>query len=216
MLLGKRRVRRGRLAKIVEQKQRVVARLLASPPPPPRYSPRRDLAVADLLAGRARFVWTDASAGGSIDALAGARAAGGPAIVAVDYFVHALQLAFAASLGADAVVLVARLVDPERFEDLVLAAGRLGLEPIAEIATAAHAAHARHLGVVVGAISEIDRDHTPDEEGAAPRFTEASATLADALSLFEVRVALESGRGGSPWQGAAFHTRFGLPPPREP
>lgn len=216
MLLGKRRVRRGRLAKILEQKQRVVARLLASPPPPRRHGPRRDLAVADLLAGRARFVWTDASAGGSLDALERARAAGGPAIVAVDYVVHSLQLAHAASLGADAVVLVARLVDPERFEDLVLTAGRLGLEPIAEIATAAHAEHARNLGVVVGAISELDRDHTPEDETATPRFTEASSSLEDALALFEVRVALESGRDGSPWKDAAFHARFGLPAPRVP
>lgn len=215
MLLGKRRVRRGRLSKIVEQKQRVVARLLASPPPPKRFEPRRDLAVGDLLRGRARFVWTDDGAGGSMGALTVARREGREAVVAVDYVVHAQQLAFAASLGADAVVLVARLVDPERFEDLVLAAGRLGLEPIAEIATIEHARHARHLGVSVGAIAEIDRDHaTEDDRG--PRFTERADELERALDLFEVRVALEAGHPESPWKDASFHARFGLPAPREP
>jgi hypothetical protein len=209
MLLGKRRVRRGRIAKLVELKQRIVARLLASPPPPRRFEPRRDLAVADLLDGRARGVWTGGDV--SLDALVAAREASRRAIVAVDMVVHPLQLQFAAGLGADAVLLVARAVDPDRFEELVITATRLGLEPIAEIASLEHATHARNLGVVVGAISEVDRDHTPEEPGAPQRFTERTEALERALESFEVRVALEAGREGSPWSGARFHSRFGLP-----
>ncbi len=216
MQLGKRRVRRGKIAKLLEQKQRVIARLLASPPPVTKFAPRRDLAVADLLDGRARFVWTDhASGSGALEALSTARKDPRRAIVAVDLLVHPLQLAFAAALGADAVVLVARLVDPERFEDLVLTALRLGLEPIAEIATPEQANHARNLGVAVGAISEIDRDHAPEETETPQRFTERSEAMERALELFEVRVALESGREGSPWRDARFHSRFGLPAARE-
>lgn len=217
MQLGKRRVRRGKIAKLLEQKQRVIARLLASPPPVKRFAPRRDLAIADLLDGRARFVWTDHASGwGSLGALTRARDESPRALVAVDLVVHPLQLRFAAALGADAVVLVARLVDPERFEDLVLAAVRLGLEPIAEFATVEQATHARNLGVAVGAISEIDRDHAPEETETPQRFTERTEAIERALDQFEVRVALESGREGSPWKDARFHSRFGLPAPTHP
>lgn len=168
--------------------------------------------MADLLDGRARFVWSDsATGGGAFDGLSAARREGARSVIAVDLVVHPLQLAFAAGLGADGVVLMSRIVDPERFEDLVMTATRLGLEPIAEIATAEQAARARNLGVVVGAISEIDRDHAPEETDTPQRFTERSTELEQALDLFEVRVALESGRPGSPWADARFHSRFGLP-----
>jgi indole-3-glycerol phosphate synthase len=131
-----------------------------SPPPLPSPDPVA-LAIDHARAGaRAILVATDAPfLGGSFADLAAIRAAldasfgdARPVLIAMDFILDAIQLDRAVDAGADAALLIARIVDPEALRGLVAAAESRGLTPLVEIAseddlTAAEAARARVLGV---------------------------------------------------------------------
>ena len=131
-----------------------------SPPPLPAPDPVA-LALDHARAGaRAILVATDAPfLGGSFAELAAIRAAldatfgdARPVLIAMDFILDAIQLDRAVDAGADAALLIARIVDPEALRGLVAAAESRGLTPLVEIAseddlTAAEAARARVLGV---------------------------------------------------------------------
>ena len=75
-----------------------------------------------------------------------------PLLIAMDYVIHPIQLDRVAGAGADAVVLIARIVPPEALMALVAEARSRGIEPLVEIAgeedrAAADAADARVVGV---------------------------------------------------------------------
>ncbi len=131
-----------------------------SPPPPPAADPTA-LAIDHARRGaRGILVATDTPfLGGTFAELAAIRAALGdmfgaarPALVAMDFVLHAIQLDRAVDAGADAVLLIARILAPEALLTLVGEAQRRGLTPIVEIASAddfaaAQATSARVLGV---------------------------------------------------------------------
>jgi indole-3-glycerol phosphate synthase len=131
-----------------------------SPPPLPAPDPVA-LAIDHARAGaHAILVATDAPfLGGAFAELAAIRVAldasfgaARPVLIAMDFILDAIQLDRAVDAGADAVLLIARIVDPEALRGLVAAAESRGLAPLVEIAgdedlAAAQSAGARVLGV---------------------------------------------------------------------
>jgi indole-3-glycerol phosphate synthase len=86
------------------------------------------------------------------DALDRAHGAARPKLLCKEFIVHPVQLAHAEDAGADAVLLIARIVTPAELSLLASEARRRGLEPFVEVATeeelsAAVAAEARIIGV---------------------------------------------------------------------
>jgi indole-3-glycerol phosphate synthase len=148
-----------------------------SPPPLPFPDPTT-LAIDHARRGaRAIFVATDAPfLGGAFAELTAIRRAldeafgsERPLIVAMDFVIHAIQIDRALDAGADAVLLIARLVEPEALALLVTAARGRGLEPIVEVAgeedlAAAKAAGARVLGV---SARDLNTGRSDAERGAA-------------------------------------------------
>jgi indole-3-glycerol phosphate synthase len=133
----------------------------AASPPPLSFPHPTALAIDHARRGaHAILVATDGPfLGGAFAELAAIRAgldeALGPArplLVAMDFVIHPIQLDRVEDAGADAVVLIARLVSPEALIALVAEARSRGIEPLVEIANgedlaAAEAADARVLGV---------------------------------------------------------------------
>ena len=131
-----------------------------SPPPLPAPDPTA-LAIDHAQRGaRAILVATDAPfLGGAFAELAAIRVAldemygaARPVLVAMDFVIHAIQLDRAVDAGADAVLLIARILAPEALITLASAAQSRGLTPLVEIANeedfaAAEATSARSLGV---------------------------------------------------------------------
>jgi indole-3-glycerol phosphate synthase len=60
-----------------------------------------------------------------------------PRLLCKEFVLHEIQLDRAVDAGADLVLLIARIVAPERLEALVAAARARGLEPLVEVAAAA-------------------------------------------------------------------------------
>lgn len=71
--------------------------------------------------------------GGSLEDLRQARAAVRIPVLRKDFIIDEYQLAEARAFGADAVLLIARILDRAQLSDLHAAAGRLGLECLVEI-----------------------------------------------------------------------------------
>jgi indole-3-glycerol phosphate synthase len=71
--------------------------------------------------------------GGSLEDLAQARAAVRIPVLRKDFIIDEYQLAEARAFGADAVLLIARILDREQLADLHAAAARLGIECLVEI-----------------------------------------------------------------------------------
>lgn len=148
-----------------------------SPPPLPAPDPVA-LAIDFARAGaRAILVATDAPfLGGAFAELAAIRAAldasfgaARPVLVAIDFILDAVQLDRAVDAGADAALLIARIVDAEALRRLVAAAESRGLAPLVEIAgdddlAAAEASEARVLGV---SARDLDTGKSDAERGRA-------------------------------------------------
>jgi indole-3-glycerol phosphate synthase len=71
------------------------------------------------------------------DALDAALGAKRPRLLCKEFVIHEIQLDRAVDAGADLVLLIARIVPPERLSALVEAARTRGLEPLVEVATLA-------------------------------------------------------------------------------
>lgn len=231
MKLGPRTRRRGQIAKILARKRETVARLRAAPPLPARHAPRRGALEARVRGARAEvvvsptfdprgaleaFVACDVALGGSFDALSDLRdrlESDSPdtRLVAVDFVVHPIQLERAAASGADAALLVARLVDAEGLAALVAKARALGLEPLVEVASEQELARALDLRVVAIAVSIRDRDHGRPE-------IERAISLAHAAGSEIRRVALEAPLDAADELAEAFDVVVVAPeaPPVEP
>jgi indole-3-glycerol phosphate synthase len=112
-----------------------------------RSSPSLGVINAGLRAGdqAAAFVAGGAAAvsilteplrfGGSPEDLAAARARVAVPILMKDFLVDVLQLVEARALGASAILLIVRALDPEGLRDLIDAAMALGLEQLVEVHT---------------------------------------------------------------------------------
>jgi indole-3-glycerol phosphate synthase len=148
-----------------------------APPPPPAPDPTA-LAIDHARGGaRALLVATDTpflgGAFADVTAIRGALdemfGAARPVLVAMDFILHAIQLDRAVDAGADAVLLIARILTPEALLPLVAAAQSRGLTPVVEIASdedfaAAEAAGARFLGV---SARDLNTGRSDPERGRA-------------------------------------------------
>lgn len=76
------------------------------------------------------------------DALESALGSRRPRLLCKEFILHPVQLDRAADAGADAALLIARIVSPHDLAALVAEARRRGLEPLVEVATAAELASA--------------------------------------------------------------------------
>lgn len=103
--------------------------------------------------------------GGSYDALAacrealdGALGAARPRLLCKEFILHPIQLSRALDAGADAALLIARIVSPRDLASLSAEARRLGLEPFVEVATLAELAAAEEAGARVIGVNARDLD----------------------------------------------------------
>lgn len=84
-------------------------------------------------------------------------------LLAKEFVLDEVQLAVARAKGADAVLIIARIVDPARLEELVRGAIERGLEPLVEVANeeelaAALRTRARVIGVNARDLDTLDLD----------------------------------------------------------
>jgi indole-3-glycerol phosphate synthase len=148
-----------------------------SPPPPPSPDPTA-LAIDRARRGaHAILVATDGPfLGGTFAELAAIRAAlddtlgsARPLLVAMDFVINAIQLDRALDAGADAVLLIARIVEPGALLTLVDAARTRGLTPLVEIASDEDFATAKAAGARVVGVSarDLNTGRSDPERGAA-------------------------------------------------
>jgi indole-3-glycerol phosphate synthase len=146
---------------------RVLAELDLSPLP--EGEPRCPLAPSERALAYARegarmiSVITDATFGGSFAALAACRDAlddalgdARPALLCHDFILHPVQLDRAVDAGADAVLLIARIVERDTLSTLWNEARARGLDPLVEVATEEELAATRSLGARAVAVSARD------------------------------------------------------------
>jgi indole-3-glycerol phosphate synthase len=141
-----------------------------------RRSPSRGDINAGLLPGpqAAAYVAGGAAAisvlteprhfGGSADDLAAVRSAIDVPLLQKDFHVDPLQLIEARALGASAVLLIARAVDPRTLKDLVAGASALGLEALVEVRTESE------LEVALGTVAPVIGINCRDLESLAVDF----------------------------------------------
>ncbi|MDB4944926.1 MAG: Indole-3-glycerol phosphate synthase, partial [Labilithrix sp.] len=79
-------------------------------------------------------------------------------VLAKEFVIDERQLREAAACGADAVLLIARILDEERLASLFAAASRLGLEPLVEVVTEEELGWAARAGAVVIGVNARDLD----------------------------------------------------------
>jgi indole-3-glycerol phosphate synthase len=147
----------------------------------------------------ALFVSCDAASNGSYDGLFALRSAldatsrdARPRLVAVDFVIDPIQVHRAAAAGADAIVLVHRLVSDAVLADLVTCARNVTLEPVVEVCTPEELEHAVGLGAAILAVSIRDRDHG--------RFMIERAEDLAAKALGRARLVALSAPAGEPFE----------------
>lgn len=94
--------------------------------------------------------------GGSLDDLAAAREASGLPVLRKDFVVDPVQLLEARTAGADAVLLILRALDRGALEELLAAAGELGLDVLAEAHDEAEVETAVEAGAEVVGVNARD------------------------------------------------------------
>jgi indole-3-glycerol phosphate synthase len=79
-------------------------------------------------------------------------------LLAKEFVVDARQLEEAVAFGADAALLIARIVDRQTLGDLIATSRRLGLEPLVEVATEAELSDAISVGASLIGVNARDLD----------------------------------------------------------
>jgi indole-3-glycerol phosphate synthase len=79
-------------------------------------------------------------------------------LLAKEFILDARQLEEAVAFGADAALLIARIVDRPTLSDLIATARRLGLEPLVEVATEAELSDALSVGASLIGVNARDLD----------------------------------------------------------
>jgi indole-3-glycerol phosphate synthase len=133
-----------------------------------RRSPSRGEINADLLPGRQAAAYHAGGAaaisvltepwhfGGSGDDLVAARTAAPVPVLKKDFHLDAIQLLEARALGASAVLLIARSLEPSVLADLAAEATALGLEALIEVRTEAELELALSAGVALVGVNSRD------------------------------------------------------------
>lgn len=88
-------------------------------------------------------------------------------LLAKDFVIHETQIDAAFAAGADAVLLIARILSPARMHALYSYARRLGLEPLVEVHGQAEADHARAMEAWVVGVNARDLDTLEMDTAAA-------------------------------------------------
>jgi indole-3-glycerol phosphate synthase len=138
----------------------------------------RAVAYADTGAAVVSVLCDGAFFDGSWDHLAAARArldAAGLAVplLAKEFVLDERQIAEARDRGADAVLLIARIVDAARLKELAQAARDEGLEPLVEVVDEAELAAALAVGATVVGVNARDLDSLAMDAARAARVLDA-------------------------------------------
>lgn len=148
-------LRRPHLAVIAEVKRRS----------PSAGSIREDLDPADRAAlyaahgAAAISILTDTPYfGGSVQDLRAAAERCALPLLRKDFIIDEVQILEARAVGASAVLLIARILTPERLEQLLRCAGALGLDALVEVHTQAELATALDAGAMVIGVNSRDLD----------------------------------------------------------
>jgi indole-3-glycerol phosphate synthase len=133
-----------------------------------RRSPSRGNINIDLSAGQRAAAYHAGGAaaisvlteprhfGGSADDLVAARRAADVPVLKKDFHVDPIQLVEARALGASAVLLIARALEPKTLGDLVTEAGALGLDAVVEVRTEEELERALSTGAPVVGVNSRD------------------------------------------------------------
>lgn len=133
---------------------------------------------------------------GSWDHLAAARArldgAGSPAaLLAKEFVLDPRQIALARDCGADAILLIARIVDPATLVGLVRAARDEGVEPFVEVVDEAELSAALEAGARVVGVNVRDLDSLAMDTARAARVLAAIPPEVVAVHLSGLRTPLD-------------------------
>jgi indole-3-glycerol phosphate synthase len=136
---------------------------------------------------------------GSWDHLAAARVsldAAGHAVplLAKDFIVHERQVLEARDRGADAVLLIARIVDAARLKELTRAARDAGLEPLLEVVDEAELAAALDSGARLVGVNARDLDSLAMDAARTARVLEAIPAEVVAVRLSGVKAPVDVAR----------------------
>ncbi len=105
--------------------------------------------------------------GGSLDLLKQIRAKTNIPLLRKDFIIDELQLIESVRSGADAVLLIVRLLTPQKLKSMISFAEQLGLAPLVEIASSQEAAIALKAGAnIIGVNARNLEDFTIDMPGA--------------------------------------------------
>jgi indole-3-glycerol phosphate synthase len=121
------------------------------------------------------------------DALDAAHGARRPLLLCKDFVIDPIQLDRAACAGADAVLLIARIVTPGELTGLVLEARRRGLEPIVEVAAAGEIEPALGAGARLIGVNARDLDTLEVDRARAAEILQALGGRAVTLHFSGLR-----------------------------
>ncbi len=133
---------------------------------------------------------------GSCEDLRAARAATPLPVLRKDFILDAYQIYESAALGADAILLIVRILDDAQLRDLLSLATDLGLDALVEVHDAADAARAARLSPRLVGINNRDLAHFATDTGNALRLAGAfgPATRIVAASGIRDRAQVEAAR----------------------
>lgn len=156
----------------------------------------RALAYADAGAAMISVLCDGPFFDGAWDHLARARsalAAGGrdALVLAKEFVLDEVQLARAASAGADAVLLIARITPARRLTELVRAAREAGVEPLVEVVDEAELAAALEAGARLVGVNARDLDTLQMDRERAARVLAAIPPDVVAIHLSGLRSAAD-------------------------
>ncbi|HEX8431856.1 MAG TPA: indole-3-glycerol phosphate synthase TrpC [Longimicrobium sp.] len=118
--------------------------------------------------------------GGSLGALREARAAVELPIIRKDFVIDPLQIWEARAIGADAVLLIVRILDDARLGEFLALAGELGLDALVEAHNAEELERARALGATLLGVNNRDLDNFVTDLGLSFRL---APTVPDSVTL---------------------------------
>jgi indole-3-glycerol phosphate synthase len=122
-----------------------------------RLSPTSQAAAYEAGGAAAVSVLTEPHHfGGSAEDLVAVRAATPLPVLKKDFHIHPIQLLEARALGASAVLLIARALEPPALANLIVEAGTLGLEALVEVHSAAELDRALATGAPVIGVNSRD------------------------------------------------------------
>ncbi len=164
----------------------------------PELDPAALAATYEAAGAAALSVLTDATYfGGSPEDLRAARGATAVPALRKDFTLHELQILEARAMGADAVLLIVRILDDEALGRLYRFAGELGLDVLVETHDAGELARATELGAEIIGINNRDLATFTTELDTTLRLLERAPDNAVVVSESGIRTAADVARLGA-------------------